>query len=133
MSAVGLPRMTMQPGKKLHDQIESAIRVYDRLLLLLSTDSMNSWWVKMEITKAREKEQRLGRQVLFPIDVVPFSEIRAWTLFDADLGQDLAKEIRSYHSRWKTDHDVYARGPVSTRCAQHSMLHPLVPAFMRAN
>src|SRR4030095_389027 len=57
----------MQPGKKLHDQIDSAIRVYDRLLLLLSSESMNSWWVQMEVTKAREEEQRLGQHSRFSL------------------------------------------------------------------
>jgi hypothetical protein len=33
-------------GKKLHEQIDHAIRVYDKLLLVLSPHSMNSEWVK---------------------------------------------------------------------------------------
>jgi hypothetical protein len=40
-------------GKKIHEQIDEAIRMYDRLLLILSEDSMNSEWVKTEIAKAR--------------------------------------------------------------------------------
>lgn len=38
-----------------------AIRAHDRLLLILSEDSMNSEWVKTEIANAREKERREGR------------------------------------------------------------------------
>jgi hypothetical protein len=30
------------PGKNIHEQIDEAIRVYDRLLLILSEHSMNS-------------------------------------------------------------------------------------------
>src|SRR5262249_7376965 len=39
-------------GKKLHEQIDDAIRVHDRLLLILSDNSMSSEWVKTEIAKA---------------------------------------------------------------------------------
>jgi hypothetical protein len=31
-------------GKKLHEQIDEAIRLYERLLLILSTASMSSEW-----------------------------------------------------------------------------------------
>jgi TIR domain len=31
--------------KKIHEQIDEAIRIYDRLLLILSAASMNSEWV----------------------------------------------------------------------------------------
>src|SRR3978361_1802399 len=39
----------VQGGKKLHEQIDEAIQVHDRLLLLLSEASMNSEWVKTEM------------------------------------------------------------------------------------
>jgi hypothetical protein len=101
----------IQGGRKVHEQIDEAIRVYDKLLLLLSDASMNSNWVKTEIANARAKEQQQKRQMLFPISVVPFDGIRAWKLFDADTGIDSAREIREYFipdfSDWK-DHDAYA-------------------------
>ena len=86
----------IQGGKKLHEQIDEAIRVYDRLLLIISEASMNSEWVKTEITKARQKELDRGKRVLFPISLVPFETIRGWENFDADSGKDLAREIREY-------------------------------------
>jgi hypothetical protein len=86
--------------------------VYDKLLLVLSEHSMNSAWVKTEIAHARQKELNEKRQVLFPISLVPFAEIRDWKCFDADTGKDSAREIREYFipdfSNWK-DHDSYAR------------------------
>src|SRR5713101_8380865 len=42
-------------GRKLHEQIDEAIRVYDRLLLILSEHSMNSEWLNTEIAEARQK------------------------------------------------------------------------------
>jgi TIR domain-containing protein/pentapeptide repeat protein len=45
-----------QGGRKLHEQIDQATRVHERLLLILSPYSMNSEWVKTEIAKARQHE-----------------------------------------------------------------------------
>jgi hypothetical protein len=100
----------MQGGKKIHEQIDEAIRVYDRLLLIVSPHSMGSRWVKTEIANARTKELAQGRKVLFPVRLVDFHAIRQWKLFDADIGDDSAGEIREYFipdfSNWE-NHDSY--------------------------
>jgi uncharacterized protein YjbI with pentapeptide repeats len=100
----------MRGGKKLHEQIDRAIQLQDRTLLILSPDSMASEWVRTEIFKAREREIRENRRVLFPIRLCSFEALRDWKLFDADTGKDLAREIREYFipdfSNWK-DHDSY--------------------------
>jgi len=62
----------IQGGRKIHEQIDEAIRVHDKLLLILSKASMNSNWVKTEIANARDREGREGRQMLFPITIEPF-------------------------------------------------------------
>ena len=84
--------------------------VYDRLLLILSNESMTSPWVKSEIARARRKERAQNRQVLFPVSLGPFHEIQEWQQFDADMGTDSAKEIREYFipnfSRWR-EHGAY--------------------------
>jgi len=101
----------MRPGQKLHEQIDKAIRDYDRLLLILSHESMSSEWVKTEIARARQKEVALKRRVLFPLALVPFRDVAGWQQFDADIGGDTAKEIREYYlpdfSDWKGNHDAY--------------------------
>jgi len=48
----------VQGGRKLHEQIDEAIRLHDKLLLILSPHSMESEWVKTEIAKARKREVR---------------------------------------------------------------------------
>ena len=94
----------------MHEQIDEAIRLYDKLLVTLSDASMNSNWVKTEIANARTKEQQQNRQMLFPITLVPYERVRGWKCFDADIGIDSAREIREYFvpdfSNWK-DHDAY--------------------------
>ncbi|MFZ0318607.1 MAG: toll/interleukin-1 receptor domain-containing protein [Candidatus Sulfotelmatobacter sp.] len=100
----------VQSGRKLHEQIDEAIRLHDKLLLILSPHSMESEWVKTEIAKARKREVRDKRRVLFPIRLAPFETLRDWECFDADTGKDSAREIREYFipdfSNWK-DHDSY--------------------------
>lgn len=68
-------------------------------------------WTSSLLT--RKKEFVSGRRVLFPVALVPFDEIRDWEQFDADRGEDTAREIREYFvpdfSTWKTDHDGYQR------------------------
>jgi hypothetical protein len=102
----------IQGGRKIHEQIDEAIRVYDRLLLILSEESMKSSWVETEIAKARKRESKEGRQMLFPVRLVDFETLRDWESFDADTGKDSAREIREYFipdfSRWK-DHDSYKK------------------------
>lgn len=99
-------------GRKIHEQIDQAIRVYERLLLILSDASMQSNWVKTEIANARAREEREGRQMLFPVTLSPFEQVRGWQCFDADTGIDSAREVREYFipdfSRWK-DHDDYQK------------------------
>lgn len=102
----------VQGGRKLHEQIDEAIRVHEKVLLILSEHSMNSEWVKTEIAKARKREMRERKPVLFPVRLVPFEAIRDWECFDADTGKDSAREIREYFipdfSEWK-EHDKYKK------------------------
>ena len=99
----------IQGGKKLHEQIDEAIRVYDKLLLVLSPESMNSEWVKTEIRKARKAEIKEKGRKLFPIRLIDFKPIEVWELPDSS-GEDLAEEVRKFFipdfSNWK-DHDSF--------------------------
>jgi uncharacterized protein YjbI with pentapeptide repeats len=97
-------------GKKVHEQIDRAIQLHDRLLLILSEASMESEWVKTEIEKARKREVRENRRMLFPVSLVSFTALKDWECFDADVGRDSAREIREYYvpdfSKWQLD-DTY--------------------------
>jgi len=100
----------MKSGAKLHEQIETAIRVYDKLLIVLSEASLESEWVMTELRKAFKAERREGRRKLFPVRLVDMETIQAWECFDADSGKDLATELREYFipdfSDWK-NHDKF--------------------------
>ena len=97
-------------GEKIHEQIDRAIQVHDRLLIVLSEHSLQSEWVMTEIRKARKVELKEKRRKLFPIRLANFERIKEWECFDADSGKDLAVELREYFipdfSNWKS-HDSF--------------------------
>jgi hypothetical protein len=100
----------MRGGRKVLDQIDEAIRVHDKLLIVLSEASMASDWVRYEITRAVSREKQDKRQVLFPIGLAERNAIMTWSAFEPEMGEDLAKVVREYHipdfSGWK-DHDSF--------------------------
>jgi len=49
--------------------INEAIRLRDKLVLILSAESIDSDWVEHEVDRALEEEERRGRDVLFPIRI----------------------------------------------------------------
>jgi uncharacterized protein YjbI with pentapeptide repeats len=57
----------MKIGDEIRPRIEQSIRAHDKLLLVLSQNSIRSWWVKGEAETAFERERREGGTVLFPI------------------------------------------------------------------
>jgi len=90
-------------GDKVQEVIDSAIRLHDKLLLVLSEHSINSSWVEWEVKKAFKKEQEQGSTVLFPV-----------RLDDAvmETPYQWAAEIRKRHigdfRKWK-DHDSFQK------------------------
>ena len=85
----------MKPGLKLHDQIRTAISAYDKFVLVLSEHSLQSPWVSSELRFAMKEERRSGKQKLIPVRLVDFDRIRTWSCFNADLGGDMAVELRN--------------------------------------
>jgi hypothetical protein len=67
-------------GDQFRDRIDESIRLHDKLLIILSENSVSSPWVSDEVEAAIEREHREKRIVLFPIkidDAVMESE-QAW-------------------------------------------------------
>ena len=57
----------MKIGDKIRPRIDEAIRINDKLLLILSEHSIESSWVEKEVETAFERERQQNRPVLFPI------------------------------------------------------------------
>jgi hypothetical protein len=67
-------------GQKIRPGIDDAIRVHDKLLLVLSKSSVGSDWVEKEVETAFEKERVEQKTVLFPVrlDETVFETDVAW-------------------------------------------------------
>jgi hypothetical protein len=92
-------------GARIRSVIDESIRLYDKLLLVLSEHSVSSQWVEQEVETAlaRERAQE-GKTVLFPIRVDDaIMEVKSgWPA--------LLKNTRNVgdFTRWK-DHDSYQK------------------------
>ncbi len=60
---------SMKIGDQLRGTIDSAIRVHDKLLLVLSGSSVGSSWVRDEVESAFERERQTGANIVFPIRI----------------------------------------------------------------
>jgi len=90
-------------GDKIRPRIDEAIRLHEKLLIILSENSVESEWVEHEVETAIAKEAKEKRTVLFPIKLDD-------KVLDIDAGwASLIKNIRHIgdFSRWK-DHDKYS-------------------------
>jgi len=100
----------MKAGEHVDTQIDLGIKNHEKLLLVLSESSINSNWVKREITKAFKREEAEGKRVLFPISLVDFSKIEEWEFVDSK-GRDLSEEIRKFYipsfKGWENDNSLY--------------------------
>ena len=91
-------------GARTRPAIDEAIRVRDKLLLILSERSIESDWVEKEVETAFEEERRRKRTVLFPIrlDNTVMDTSEAWA---ADIRR--TRTIGDFR-HWK-DHDAYQK------------------------
>ena len=92
----------MKIGDNIHVRIDESIRLYDKLLLVLSEHAITSTWVEREVSAALEKEQQQSQRVLFPIrlDESVMQASQAWA---ADIRR--RKHIGDF-TKWKK-HDDY--------------------------
>ena len=94
----------MQIGAPILNEIDDAIRLHDKLLLILSENSVSSRWVEHEVLSATTKEYQQGQEsrMLFPIrlDNVVMDTDVTWAKSLRD-----KRHIADF-TQWK-DHDSY--------------------------
>jgi uncharacterized protein YjbI with pentapeptide repeats len=91
-------------GDKFRARFEESIRIYDKLMVVLSENSIRSPWVEEEVEAALEKEHKHNKLVLFPIrlDNAIMDTDQAWA---ASLRR--TRHIGDFRA-WK-DHDPYQK------------------------
>lgn len=92
----------LKPGAYIVRGIDEAIRLHDKVVLLLSESSIQSNWVLHEIITAQTREAREGRIVLYPVrlDDTVLTTAQGWA---AELRD--ARHIGDFR-QWK-EHDRY--------------------------
>jgi len=91
-------------GDKFRTRIDESIRIYDKLMVILSENSIRSSWIEEEVEATLEKERKQNKLALFPIrldDAVMETE-QAWA---ASLRR--TRHIGDFRD-WK-DHDPYQK------------------------
>jgi hypothetical protein len=91
-------------GDKIWDTIDEAIRLRDKVLLILSKNSITSDWVEDEVSKAFAEERERKQTILFPvrIDDVVMRSPEPWARKLHD-----QRHIGDFR-RWK-EHDHYQK------------------------
>jgi hypothetical protein len=91
-------------GAKILDALDEAIRLRDKVLLILSKGAIASDWVEGEVTRALDEERERKRPLLFPIrlDDAVLETKEAWARLLR--GQ---RHIGDF-TRWK-EHDAYRK------------------------
>src|SRR5215472_5045617 len=91
-------------GDRLRPRVDETIRLYDKLLLVLSKTSVASQWVEQEVETALARERQQGTTILFPVRIDD-------TVMTLETGWPaLIRNTRNIGDfrRWKT-HDVYQK------------------------
>lgn len=91
-------------GDRFQERIEESIRIFDKVMIVLSKNSVQSRWVEREVNAALERENREKRTVLFPIRIDD-SVVEATQPWAADIRR--SRHIGDFRG-WK-EHDAYMK------------------------
>ncbi|MEM6724213.1 MAG: toll/interleukin-1 receptor domain-containing protein, partial [Bacteroidota bacterium] len=84
----------LKPGDKIRSAITQGIDTFDKMILICSEASLNSWWVETEIENILQKEEDLRKatnkrhSLLIPIQIDDY-------VFSPDCPRELQRQIKS--------------------------------------
>lgn len=91
-------------GRGVWDEIDRSIKIYDKLMVVCSENSLNSGPVLREIERALQREDREHKHILFPIKIDDYL-FEEW---DHPRKADVLDKVVGDFTRWK-DHDSYQK------------------------
>lgn len=86
-------------GEPVWSEIDRSIKVFDRLIVVCSTNSLQSTPVLREVERALIREDKEGSNVLFPITIDDF----LFTAWDHPRKADVISKVVGDFTKWRND------------------------------
>lgn len=128
-----LDKHTVLPGDSISHAVNDGIRLWDKVVLCCSKDSLTSWWVNDEVTRALEKERKLqkerGRETLtvIPLDL----DGHLFANDEFEYGATLRKRHAARFGGWQADEKLFdvqlERVIAALRADEHARPKPPAP------
>ncbi len=91
-------------GETVWGEIDRSIKIYDKLVVLLSENSLQSGPVLREIDRALNREDKEAKNILFPIRIDEY----VFQKWEHERKADVTRKVIGDFTKWK-EHDAYQK------------------------